>query len=181
VNAIVDGFDRMVAEFQRPLFLYARRMIGNHEDAEEIVQDTFFRAYRALLRMAPETRVRLHLKAWLYTITLNLTRNRLRKRQPVFVPLDASRDPDALIGQSAARPATPDTFVERAADVELVERALREVPALLRPAARMRFIEDRGQMEIAQYFSQPVGTVKSHVHRASRILRRALSAELVSA
>ena len=76
----VENFDRIVDDYQRRLYGFALRMTGNREDAEEIVQDAFVRAYRALGKMSAEQRAELRLQPWLYTITLNVTRNRLAQQ-----------------------------------------------------------------------------------------------------
>src|SRR5271155_435210 len=72
-----ENFERLVDDYQRRLYGFALRMTGNREDAEEIVQDAFVRAYRALGKMSEQQRAELRLQPWLYTITLNVTRNRL--------------------------------------------------------------------------------------------------------
>lgn len=175
----VDTFDRIVEEYQRRLYGFALRMTGNREDAEEIVQDAFVRAYRALGKMPVEQRRELHLQPWLYTITLNVTRNRLRSKRPANVALDALADPDALLRQSSEPgPRQPENIVEQNTDVALVERALLQLPMHLRAAATLRFIEGRSHPEIAEILHQPIGTVKSHVHRAVRILRRILGPQV---
>jgi RNA polymerase sigma-70 factor, ECF subfamily len=171
-------FEDIVAEYQRRLYGFALRMTGNREDAEEIVQDAFVRAYRALGKMSPEQRAELRLQPWLYTITLNVTRNRLRSKKPPSVALDALADPDAILRGSHEGPARPESIVERNADMALVERALLGLPVHLRAAATLRFIEGRSHPEIAEILGQPIGTVKSHVHRAVRILRRVLGPQI---
>jgi RNA polymerase sigma-70 factor (ECF subfamily) len=173
-----ETFDRIVDDFQRRLYGFALRMTGNREDAEEIVQDAFVRAYRALGKMSSEQRNELRLQPWLYTITLNVTRNRLRSKRPTNVALDALADPDALLRESQEGPARPETIVEQNAEVALVERALLQLPMHLRAAATLRFIEGRSHPEIAEILHQPIGTVKSHVHRAVRILRRILGPQI---
>ena len=174
----VERFETIVDDFQRRLYGFALRMTGNREDAEEIVQDAFVRAYRALGKMAPEQRAELRLQPWLYTITLNVTRNRLRSKKPTNVALDALADPDALLRDLQEGPAQPETIVERDADMALVEKALLQLPMHLRAAATLRFIEGRSHPEIAEILNQPIGTVKSHVHRAVRILRRILGPQI---
>jgi RNA polymerase sigma-70 factor, ECF subfamily len=174
----LEHFDRIVDDFQRRLYGFALRMTGNREDAEEIVQDAFVRAYRALGKMSPEQRRELRLQPWLYTITLNVTRNRLRSKRPTSVALDALADPDALLRESHEGPPRPETIVEQNAEVALVERALLQLPMHLRAAATLRFIEGRSHPEIAEILNQPIGTVKSHVHRAVRILRRILGPQI---
>jgi RNA polymerase sigma-70 factor (ECF subfamily) len=174
----IERFESIVDDFQRRLYGFALRMTGNREDAEEIVQDAFVRAYRALGKMSPEQRAELRLQPWLYTITLNVTRNRLRSKKPTNVALDALADPDALLRDSNEGPAGPETIVERDADMALVEKALLQLPMHLRAAATLRFIEGRSHPEIAEILNQPIGTVKSHVHRAVRILRRILGPQI---
>ena len=176
----IERFDQIVDEYQRRLYGFALRMTGNREDAEEIVQDSFVRAYRALGKMSPEQRAELRLQPWLYTITLNVTRNRLRSKRPTNVALDALADADALLRGSAVRegPPQPEKIVEQKADMALVERALLQLPMHLRAAATLRFIEGRSHPEIAEILDQPIGTVKSHVHRAVRILRRILGPQI---
>jgi len=173
-----DNFERIVDEYQRRLYGFALRMTGNREDAEEIVQDAFVRAYRALVKMDPKQRAELRLQPWLYTITLNVTRNRLRSKRPTNVALDSLADPDALLNETQEGPDQPEAIVERGADMVLVEQALLQLPMHLRAAATLRFIEGRSHPEIAEILNQPIGTVKSHVHRAVRILRRILGPQV---
>jgi RNA polymerase sigma-70 factor (ECF subfamily) len=174
----VETFETVVDEYQRRLYGFALRMTGNREDAEEIVQDAFVRAFRALGKMSAEQRAELRLQPWLYTITLNVTRNRLRSKRPPNVALDALADPDALLRGASEGPERPEAIVERSSDMVLVEKALLQLPMHLRAAATLRFIEGRSHPEIAEILNQPIGTVKSHVHRAVRILRRVLGPEL---
>ena len=173
-----ENFETVVDDYQRRLYGFALRMTGNREDAEEIVQDAFVRAFRALGKMNEQQRAELRLQPWLYTITLNVTRNRLRSKRPTNVALDSLADPDALLNETQEGPERPEQVVERGTDVELVEQALLQLPMHLRAAATLRFIEGRSHPEIAEILNQPIGTVKSHVHRAVRILRRILGPQL---
>src|SRR5450756_2931684 len=80
-------FERLVREYQDRLYSLAHRLAGNPEDAEEIAQDAFVRAYRAM-KTYPAERIRaLSLKAWLYQITLNVARNRRRRKSQKFVSI----------------------------------------------------------------------------------------------
>jgi RNA polymerase sigma-70 factor, ECF subfamily len=170
----VAWFEQIVGDYEEYLSNLARRMMRNREDAEEVVQDALVRAHRAMSIMSPHERRELRLKSWLYTITLNVARNRLRRKTPFSVSIDATEDPERLFPRATSSP-TPETLFERRVEMELVEDALRHVPARLRPTAVLRFIEGRTHPEIAEIFSQPVGTVKSHVHRAALIMRRFLA------
>jgi RNA polymerase sigma-70 factor (ECF subfamily) len=109
---------------------------------------------------------------------LNVTRNRLRSKRPSNVALDALADPDAILRESNEGPPQPEAIVEQNTEIALVERALLQLPMHLRAAATLRFIEGRSHPEIAEILNQPIGTVKSHVHRAVRILRRILGPQI---
>jgi RNA polymerase sigma-70 factor (ECF subfamily) len=146
-------------------------MSRNREDAEEIVQDAFLRAYRALERMPENLRQDLRLKAWLYTITLNVARNRMRRKPPTVVSLDHVDDAARFLLNCVERE-TPESALDERASLEVVESALLWVPEHLRATARLKFLEGRTHREIAKTFRQPIGTVKSHVRRAAIIMRR---------
>jgi len=96
---------------------------------------------------------------------------------------------ERLLGATAAQmgvspwhlgdqPPQPEAIVEQNTEIALVERALLQLPMHLRAAATLRFIEGRSHPEIAEILNQPIGTVKSHVHRAVRILRRILGPQI---
>jgi RNA polymerase sigma-70 factor, ECF subfamily len=169
--ASVDDFERIVGDYETKLRVFAQRVSGNREDAEEIVQDAFLRAYRALERMPEGARRELRLKGWLYTITLNVARNRVRKKRPVVVSFDAVDDPARLQSHCVERE-TPESALEERASLEVVESALLRVPDHLRATARLKFLDERTHREIAKSFGRPIGTVKSHVRRAAIIMRR---------
>src|ERR1700716_3463860 len=83
------GFEPLVRAYGQRLFAFAYAMSGNAADAEEIAQDAFLRAHRALRRYEPERVRELSLNAWLHRIALNVFRNRLRGKRPRLVPLEA--------------------------------------------------------------------------------------------
>ena len=167
----VADFERIVGDYGTKLRIYAQRMSGNREDAEEIVQDAFLRAYRAIERMPESLRRDLRLAGWLYTITLNVARTRMRKKSPAIVSLDDAVNPLRFLHQWVER-ATPDSALEERASLEVIEAALRLVPDHMRAAARLKFVDGRTHREIAKSFGRPIGTVKSHVRRAAIIMRR---------
>ena len=167
----IPDFERIVDEYQTRLRVFARRITGNREDAEEIVQDAFVRAYRALERMPERLRRDLRLRGWLYTITLNVARNRMRKKLPAVVSLDAVEDPASFLSRYVESE-TPESVLNERASLEVIEEALRRVPEHMRATARLKFLEGHTHSEIAEVFRQPIGTVKSHVRRAAIIMRR---------
>ena len=171
------SFERMVREYQDRLYSFAHRLAGNPQDAEEIAQDAFVRAYRAM-KTYPAERIRaLSLKAWLYRITLNVARNRMRVRRYPAISID---EHDAE-GRAAWEPEDavenrPDSRFEqgrRRADIATLVAGL---PERYRSALILRYMEGLRLEEVAAVLKQPLGTVKSNVHRAVNALREAISA-----
>lgn len=168
-----DNFEELVTKYQRRLYLYALRILRNHEDAEDAVQDAFVRAYRALAKGAAKPPDDARLTAWLFKITLNVARYRLHRKQ--LAQRRADEMSDSIFSQGALEDrSSPDVILDRHSTIDLIEHAIRELPLHLLGAAWPRFIEDLSHSEIAQRRSEPVGTVKSHVLRARRLLRQTL-------
>jgi RNA polymerase sigma-70 factor, ECF subfamily len=170
------GFERMVREYQDRLYSFAHRLAGNPQDAEEIAQDAFVRAYRAM-KTYPAARIRaLSLKAWLYQITLNVARNRRRGKRQKFVSIDARDGDGRALWEPEDDPGSrPDSRLEqgrRRADIATLVAAL---PERYRSALILRYMEGLRLEEVAAVLKQPLGTVKSNVHRAVNALREALS------
>ncbi|HEY3164193.1 MAG TPA: RNA polymerase sigma factor [Candidatus Limnocylindrales bacterium] len=162
----LDGaFEAMVLAHQDRLFTIALRTSGDRHDAEELVQDAFARAYRALAAW-PAPRVRdLRLRGWLTTILLNAGRNRARVRR---VPTTE------LVFDPGAEPAA-DPLARR--DVrETWARLLAELSPAQRIAVVLRHVDGMSYAEIAEATGRPEGTVKAHVHRGLAALRTALIA-----
>jgi RNA polymerase sigma-70 factor, ECF subfamily len=173
----LDGsFERLVRHFQDRLFTFALRLTGSREDAEEVAQDAFVRAYRAL-KSYPAERVRvMALKAWLYQVTLNVVRNRLRRKRRPTVSLDETNGNGRAAREAHDDPASrPDARFEvkrqRADIASLVAR----LPERYRASLILRYVEGLKLEEVAAILKQPLGTTKSNVHRAINALREALS------
>lgn len=163
------NFERAVLTFQDRLYAFALRLTGCPADAEEITQDAFVRAYRALARYPPQRRRSLALRPWLYRITLNVTRNHVRRRRLVTVPLDGG--PGELAADAASRPAA---VLERSERARRLARLIEGLPERYRAAVILRHVEGLGYDEIAAALSQPIGTAKANVHRGLTLLRRGL-------
>ncbi len=180
VDAVLPEFEQIVGHHERKLYAFALRIVRNSEDAEEVVQDAFVRAYRALKSMTSGERKCLPLTPWLFVITRNVARNRLRRKHPRFVSLDAVANVDCTVSPYSSDQ-IPESYMEQRENRELVELAMREVPKHLQRTVRLRFIDGLSHVEIGKRVGLPVGTVKSHVHRAAVMMRRILRAELRAA
>jgi RNA polymerase sigma-70 factor (ECF subfamily) len=175
------AFERFVLAYQRRLYSFALRLAGNASDAEEIAQDAFVRAYRALVGYTPERIQALALRPWLYQIALNVVRNRIRGHRLALVSLDGARDGDD--GERRAAVEVEDDPAERPEARIVADERRRELGARLaalptryRLAVVLRHVEGFSYAEIAALLGQPVGTVKANVHRGVLLLRGALVA-----
>lgn len=170
-----SGFEALALAYQRRLYGLALRLTTSPPDAEEIAQDALVRAYRALATYPAERIEALSLRPWLYQIAVNVWRNRVRRARLREVSLEG--DDGALVfDPPAAAEAQPD----RQAESNERRRELGALVAKLAPRYRvavvLRHVYELTYPEIAATLEQPVGTVKSNVHRGVRILREALLA-----
>lgn len=174
----LDGsYEDLVRAYQDRLFSYALRVAGNREDAEEIAQDAFVRAYRALGTYPPERIRALALRAWLYQITLNVARNRLRGKKLRLVSLD---HPLSAQSETAWEPADdpgarPDARYAASRERADIATLVAGLPERYRAPLVLRYVEGLRLDEVAKVLKQPLGTAKSNVHRAIIALREALS------
>jgi RNA polymerase sigma-70 factor (ECF subfamily) len=159
------GFEELVRAYQHRLFAFAFAMCANPADAEEIAQDAFVRAHRALRRYEPERVRALSLNAWLHRIALNVFRNRVRRRSGRLVPMDSALD----VADGSPGP-------ERQALVRLeLSELASEVSRLSEPhrkAVVLRCVQGLDYAEAASLLGLPEATVRSNVHRGLAALRR---------
>jgi RNA polymerase sigma factor (sigma-70 family) len=162
----LDGsFEALVLAHQDRLFTIAYRIGGDRSDAEELVQDTFVRAYRAIAGYPPERVRDLRLRGWLTTILLNAGRNRNRVRRVSTVELVFEPGSEPVVDPLTRRD-------ER----ETWARLLAGLTPAQRTAVVLRHVDGLSYAEIAEAVGRPEGTVKAHVHRGLAALREALVA-----
>jgi RNA polymerase sigma-70 factor (ECF subfamily) len=174
-SAPVSG-DDVAAEalqFLEPLFAMAMRLTRNRADAEDLVQDTFVKAFRH----ADQFKRGTNLRAWLYTILHNTWRNRLRDASRAAVEVDSEQvEQAAADGGGSQEVETPERILMRSTlDAEL-QTALDELPEAFRQAVWLRDVEEFTYAEIAEMLNVPIGTVMSRISRGRRLLYEKLSA-----
>ncbi|MFZ0014416.1 MAG: RNA polymerase sigma factor [Acidimicrobiia bacterium] len=157
------AFPTVVEEMGSRLFWGLRRICGNHQEAEDLTQETFIKAYRALEGYDSNRISELNLQPWIWTIAMNLGRNHLRdrSRRPTYVELQtdaASEDPEPL-------------------DAVAWDRRLETLNRHQRTAVVLRHVVGMGTGEIAEATGRPEGTVKADIHRGLERLRRAMEEE----
>jgi RNA polymerase sigma-70 factor (ECF subfamily) len=157
------------------LYAGALRMTRNPADAEDLVQDTLLRAYRAFDRFEPGT----NLKAWLFRIMTNAYINTYRKKQrePLKVSQDEVEDFDLyreLKDHDPSLSETPETIVlDSLVDSDITE-AIDDLPEQFRLAVVLSDVEDFSYAEIAEIMDVPLGTVMSRLHRGRKALQKRL-------
>src|SRR3954469_12343341 len=169
-------FAAQAMEHMGSLYAGALRMTRNPADAEDLVQETYLKAYRGFERYEQGT----NLKAWLYRILTNTYINRYRqqKRRPIETDIDDVEDfylyrrlggiDEARISKSAE-----ESLFELFADDE-VKQALEALPEQFRMAVLLADVEDFSYKEIAEILDIPIGTVMSRLHRGRKALQKSL-------
>jgi RNA polymerase sigma-70 factor, ECF subfamily len=176
VENLAAGFEQVVQAYQHRLYGFALRLCGSPRDAEEIAQDAFVRAYRALVGY-DDARLRgLKLRPWLFQIALNVYRNRIRRRRVAESPLDDGDEDSAPMRIEGEPRERPDVAFDTSEESRELAAFIAAQPEHLRTAVVLRHVEGLPYDEIAALLGQPVGTVKAHVHRGTRLLRNALAA-----
>lgn len=148
------GFVALVRGSSHDLFVGLVRLVGDRQAAEDLSQETFVRAWRALTAYDDDRVRQLKLRGWLWTIAVNRARTHLGRRQPVVESAPVVRDVGDLV-----------------ADADACEGLLRQLDETGRTAVVLRHVVGLPYTEIAGIVDKPTGTVKSDVHRALRRLR----------
>ncbi|MDP9280509.1 MAG: sigma-70 family RNA polymerase sigma factor [Chloroflexota bacterium] len=164
------AFEDLARREERALYRHALRIVGTTSDAEDIVQDALFSAWRSIASFQG-----LSFRAWLFRIATNraLDQLRSRKRRPEL-PLDPPDDDEITWAEPVAP--GPD-LTQLAGDREalaVVETALEALPAEQRTALLLRDVEGFAYEEIAVITSVEIGTVKSRIHRGRLAVRNTL-------
>ncbi len=160
------AFPDLVRATQDDIFSGAIRLTGNRPDAEDVTQETFVRAYRALDGYSTDRIMALRLRAWLWTIAVNLCRNRARTR---------ARHPETPLPETLhATDAGPEHDAIAADERSTLAGHLSTLPWQMRLAVALRHVVGLTYTEIAKALDRPVGTVKADVHRGLARLRHDL-------
>lgn len=164
-----DPFTREALSYVDSLYGTALRLTRRPADAEDLVQDTYLKAFRAADQFQRGT----NLKAWLFTILHNTFRNMLRHdgRNPVDVDSETVEQAADVAGAQQ----TPEQLLTRATLDADLQAALDEMPDAFRQAVWLRDVEEFTYAEIARMVGVPIGTVMSRISRGRRMLYERLS------
>lgn len=167
------AFDLLVAKYQRKLFRLLSRLIRDPAEIEDVAQEAFIKAYRAL----PNFRGDSAFYTWLYRIAINTAKNYLvaqGRRAPTQTETEIEDAENFDDGDSLRTEDTPDRMLLSKQVAEAVNRAIERLPEELRTAIVLRELEGLSYEEIAASMNCPIGTVRSRIFRA----REAVAEEL---
>ena len=172
----LDSFNQLVLRWERPIFALAYRVIGREEEARDVAQETFLRAFRAL----PGFKGQAKFSSWLYRITLNLCRDWMRKERRTPV----SQAPEGIDIIELAGEATPHETIEQMVGRKELGRAVSKAMATLPEEQRTAIIlkEYHGLtfQEIADMLDCPLSTVKTRLYQGLSVVRKQLEQAGVS-
>jgi RNA polymerase sigma-70 factor (ECF subfamily) len=176
VRGALDGaesaFRELVLRYQRPVFGLIVRMVRDPARAEELAQDTFVKAFRALHTYD----VQRKFSAWLLTIAHHVAIDELRKGALATESLDqTTEDGERTRDFADVRAATPAALAERAELASVLRSAISRIRPDYREVVTLRYEQDLDYEEIATITGQPMGTVKSSLHRARKELAEHLA------
>ena len=169
VGGDLDSFNQLVRRWERPIYTLAYRVIGREEDARDVCQEAFLRAFRSLGGFRGHAKF----SSWLYRITLNLCRDWIRReRRAPFVPTPEGVDLVELAGEQGAE--SIEDVVTRNDLGRRVARAMKKLPEEQRTAIILKEYQGLTFREIADLLNCPVSTIKTRLYQGLHVLRREL-------
>ena len=167
-----QAFEQLVAKYQRKLARLLSRFVRDQAEVEDVAQEAFIKAYRAL----PAFRGESAFYTWLYRIAINTAKNYLvaRSRRPPGSDVEIEDAEYYASGEALHEIETPENALFGAELKLVVERAIRELPEDLRTAVTLREFDGLSYEDIAEIMECPVGTVRSRIFRA----REAIDAQV---
>lgn len=167
-----DAFEQLVIAYEKPVYNLCLRMCGDKDEAFDLSQDTFVKAWHAISMFHGESKF----QTWLMRIASNTCIDHLRKkkRRNTITMTELDREDEPLERQIADYETDPARLAEKAQDHEAVRAAMDRLPDEDRLILSMRAIEDMSYQEISEALDLQPGTVKSRISRAREKIRRSL-------
>jgi len=169
-----EAFGHLVNKYKNSIFNLAYRLSGSYHDAEDVSQETFLQAYKKL----KEFKIGLKFHTWLYTIALNICRNKLKRKSILkVVSLDkpiATEDSE-VIWEIPDKNASPEEILIQKEERKRIGEKVHALPLKYRSVFLLRYTEGLTYEEISQVTGLPLGTVEVRLFRARTILIKSLS------
>jgi RNA polymerase sigma-70 factor (ECF subfamily) len=166
------AFRELVDRYRARIYTFVLRIVKDREEAGDIAQEAFIKVYSSLRSYDPSR----NFSSWLFKIAQNIAIDYLRKRRPEEISLDATFETGRgeVSLQIPSRELEPDRGIESMEIHEAIEIAVADLGAIPRSAVLLRHVEGKSYEEIAEILGIPLGTVKTHIFRARRLLRAKL-------
>jgi len=155
------AFEELIVRWQAPLWTYVRRLVGEDDEAREVLQDAWLRILRGIGRLRDGRKLR----AWLFGVARRALMDRLRSAY--------SRAGEVALGDFDLPAEAP--WDDREADLQALELGLGRLPLLEREVLTLFYLRELSLSEVAETLGVPAGTVKSRLFRARHLLRREMS------
>ena len=169
----LESFNQLILRWERPIYAFAYRVIRREEDARDVCQDTFLRAFRSLSGFRGQARF----SSWLYQIAMNLCRDWMRRqRRAPTVQMAEGADPAELAAEGGPVESIEDLVARRELSA-VVEEAMALLPEEQRTAIVLKEYHGMTFQEIATLQGCPLSTVKTRLYQGLTVLRRLLEKE----
>jgi RNA polymerase sigma-70 factor (ECF subfamily) len=170
IGGDAESFNQLILRWERPIYALAYRVIGREEDARDVCQETFLRAFRAL----PGFKGQAKFSSWLYRIALNLCRDWIRRqRRAPMMQLPEGVDAGELLAETGPSESIEDLVGRRQLSA-VVEEAMTLLPEEQRTAIILKEYHGMTFQEIADMQGCPLSTVKTRLYQGLTVLRRHL-------
>ncbi len=169
-------FSRLIDNYKNMVYNLAYRMSSSPHEAEDISQETFLRAFQSLARFNSSYKF----STWLYQITLNIIRDKYKKKEIDYVSLDApiETDDSEFYIQPADSTNNPEEIMAQQEDARVIQQAILSLPLKYREVIVLRHLQDLSYIEVANILKLPQGTVKVRLYRAREQLRKILKTNI---
>ncbi|MDQ0207469.1 RNA polymerase sigma factor SigW [Alkalicoccobacillus murimartini] len=165
-----EAFSEIVDLFKDKVYQVAYRMVGHPQEAQDVAQEAFLRAYTNLDKYDMNRKF----STWLFRIATNVAIDRLRKKKPDFHLEDKVKGTEGLTYESqlAADQDLPEDQVVTLEMQEWIQSEINQLPLKYRSAIILKYIEDLSLKEISEILDMPISTVKTRIHRGREALRK---------
>ena len=166
-------FSKLIDNYKNMVYNLAYRMSNNPHDAEDVSQEAFLRAYQSLAHFNPSYKF----STWLYQITLNIIRDKYKKKEIDYGSLDTpiETDDSEFYHQPADLTNNPEQIIAQKENLRTIQQAIYSLPLKYREVIVLRHLQDLSYIEISSILKLPQGTVKVHLYRARKQLKKILS------
>ena len=162
---VPGAFDELVAKYEKCVYNYAYRISGNYNDASDVTQEAFIRAYTSIKKFRGDA----NFTTWIYRIATNIyldEHKKISNRKNVSLEEKVNGEENTLGMQLPDKSPTPDKIAEKKERNRLIREAVQSLPKYQRIIITLYQFEDKSYEEISELLQLPIGTVKSRLNRA---------------